>query len=129
MAVTTGGVLASFTVIVRVSLSLRPRLSVTSTVTYLAADFDTDDDVDGADLTIWELAMGATDLGDADNDGDSDGNDFLAWQRQYTGPLGGISPSTTSVPEPTTALLLLTGMLNLGFPPLWRPDPRLHQPY
>jgi hypothetical protein len=54
--------------------------------------------------------------GDFNFDGDSDGNDFLTWQQQYTGPLGGLSPSTTTVPEPTAVLLLLTGILSLGFP-------------
>jgi serralysin len=85
-------------------------LSVTSAVTYLEADFDTDGDIDAADLGIWKTSLGVNALADADDDGDSDGNDFLIWQQQYTGPLGGLSPSPQAVPEPTSAVLLLTGL-------------------
>ncbi len=87
-------------------------LSVTSAVTYQAADFDQDGDVDDSDLSIWETALGLNTLGDADSDGDSDGNDFLTWQQQYTGPLGTVS--TTTVPEPTAIVLILSGLLSLS---------------
>lgn len=86
-------------------------LSVTSAVTFLPADFDLDGDVDDADLSIWETAFGVNALGDANGDGHSDGSDFLAWQQQFTGALGAVS----AVPEPTTALLLLTGMMSHVF--------------
>ena len=76
------------------------------------ADFDNDGDVDGADLIVWRGAYGKTSAADADSDNDSDGRDFLIWQRQYTGP----SPlaASTTVPEPSTALLIATAMLLLG---------------
>jgi len=90
-------------------------LSIMSAITFLAADFDTDGDVDGADLSIWEAALGVTALGDADGDGDSDGKDFLAWQQQYTGPLESVLSTNIAVPEPTSALLLLFGALRLAF--------------
>ena len=86
-------------------------LNITSSLTFLEADFDMDGDVDDADLSIWETALGLSALGDADGDGDSDGRDFLTWQRQYTGPLGAAFSPTTVVPEPTTILLLLAGAL------------------
>ncbi len=70
-------------------------------------DFDGDGDVDGADLAAWAGAYGATAVGDADNDGDSDGNDFLVWQQNLTGPAG----QTSAVPEPTSAALLVGGLI------------------
>jgi hypothetical protein len=82
-----------------------------SVVTPFTADFDGDGDVDNTDLGIWELAYGATNLGDADDDSDSDGNDFLAWQQQYTGDM---SPLVAAVPEPSSTALLLMGGLALA---------------
>ncbi len=75
------------------------------------ADFDTDGDVDGADLTVWESSFGIGAGADADGDGDSDGNDFLVWQQQFTGP--GPLAASTSVPEPTSALLF-TGLFAMA---------------
>ena len=70
------------------------------------ADFDSNKDVDGADLETWEAAFGSNALADADGDGDSDGADFLAWQLQF-----GLNSSTPlpalAVPEPSAALLLV----------------------
>ncbi len=77
-----------------------------SVLALYSADFDLDGDVDNADLGIWELAYGATNLGDANGDGDSDGDDFLAWQQQYTGDLN-LFASAAAVPEPSGALLSL----------------------
>jgi hypothetical protein len=80
----------------------------TGTVTYidgpntLPADFDSDGDVDAADLTVWKSNYGSTTgtsaTGDADGDGDVDGSDFLVWQRSVTTP-GGVA-ATQAVPEP-----------------------------
>ena len=88
-------------------------LSIASPVIFDPADFDTDGDVDDADLAIWRASFGSGPLGDADNDGDSDGVDFLAWQRHYTGSQGTVS--TSAVPEPSTGLLCLaaSGMVSL----------------
>lgn len=75
-------------------------------------DFDGDGDVDGDDLTQWQGDYGSNPDSDADDDGDSDGSDFLAWQRNYTGasPLA----ATSSVPEPSTLMLLIAGFAFLG---------------
>lgn len=73
------------------------------------ADFDEDGDVDGDDLDLWELAYGATNLGDADNDGDSDGSDFLVWQQQYTGEVNPLA-AVVVVPEPSAALLVMSSL-------------------
>jgi hypothetical protein len=63
----------------------------------LDADFNDDNIVNGADLTLWKAAFAQTAVGDADGDLDYDGQDFLIWQRQLGTP-GGIS----AVPEPGT---------------------------
>lgn len=54
----------------------------------LSGDFDSDNDVDGDDLPIWQAGFGTVagatlSDGDADGDGDVDGNDFLAWQLNF----------------------------------------------
>ncbi len=77
----------------------------------LTADFDTDGDVDAADLARWQGDFGINDDSDADGDGDSDGADFLAWQRNFGA--SALSASTT-IPEPTSLLLLI-----LGLPLFW----------
>lgn len=71
----------------------------------LAGDFDSDGDVDGADLAAWQthfpLPSGATlATGDADGDGDVDGADFVVWQTHYAS-----SPGSVVVPEPTALAL------------------------
>jgi len=54
----------------------------------LDADFETDGDVDGDDLLIWQKGFGTTSGatradGDADADRDVDGDDFLVWQTGF----------------------------------------------
>ncbi len=55
---------------------------------YMKADFDHDDDVDGADFLTWQDSFGTSAGarhvdGDADGDGDVDGADFLVWQKEF----------------------------------------------
>jgi hypothetical protein len=69
-----------------------------------SADFDSDGDVDSADLVQWQGDYGINGDSNADNDGDSDGADFLAWQQQLGSPA--VVAATHSVPEPATAVLL-----------------------
>ena len=86
--------------------------------TYLldfSADFDSDDDIDGADFLVWQqgngnLGSGNLTTGDANSDTNVDGEDLLVWQGQY----GGTSASTqmsVSAPEPTSAVLLLLAIM------------------
>jgi parallel beta-helix repeat protein len=72
----------------------------------LAADFNGDGQVNGADLGVWRNGFGATggaspSQGNADGDSDVDGADFLAWQRER----GAGGTGTSSVPEPGGSLL------------------------
>ena len=78
---------------------------------FSVADFDTDGDVDGQDLLIWESSFGNGVGGDTDSDGDSDGADFLTWQKEYSG----VSSLATAanIPEPSTLLLLALGAAGL----------------
>lgn len=82
----------------------------------LAADFDEDGDVDGADLVAWKAGFGTSFnslhvQGDADSDRDVDGVDFLVWQRQFGG--SDSSHSLNNLPEPTSVSLLLLGSLSI----------------
>ena len=77
---------------------------VLSVAPAFTADFDSDGDVDGADLAQWQGDFGATPDSDADDDGDSDGDDFLEWQRQVGSPPS--VAASASVPEPAAAALL-----------------------
>ena len=88
-------------------------LSVTSP--YLAADFDENFAVNGADLAKWKMgfgvAAGAAHMqGDADFDHDVDAADFLTWQRQLGSTEA--SPMARPVPEPASAMcgLLATAL-------------------
>ena len=81
---------------------------VSDLLTYaLTADFDGDGDVDRDDSAQWQGDFGINGNSDADGDGDSDGADLLIWQRQTGNGVTRI-PSTSSVPEPNSATLLLT---------------------
>jgi T5SS/PEP-CTERM-associated repeat protein len=70
----------------------------------LAADFNDDGFVNGADLTLWKGAFGSTAVGDANGDGVSNGADFLVWQREFTGAPA--TPAVGAVPEPASLALL-----------------------
>jgi hypothetical protein len=83
---------------------------------YAAADFDSDGDVDGGDLTLWQGAYGVSAAGDTNADGLTDGSDFLTWQRQYTGslPLLALDPALVQVPEPASIALLCLALVSGG---------------
>jgi glucose/arabinose dehydrogenase len=79
----------------------------------LAGDFNSDGDVDAADLDFWKQSFGIAsgaglDDGDADGDGDVDGSDFLVWQQNVTGPGVG------AVPEPAGAALCAIAVAAIG---------------
>jgi hypothetical protein len=78
-------------------------------------DFDSDNDVDGADFVVWQTNFpkqtgGTLATGDADHDGDVDGADFVVWQTNFP-----YSPSGAAVvPEPSAFLLVAISGL-VGF--------------
>jgi hypothetical protein len=78
---------------------------------FTPGDFNADGDVDGTDLSIWESSYGVGAGADADVDGDSDGADFLDWQRGFGSPGTPGSGSSQIVPEPSSAGLLILGIL------------------
>jgi hypothetical protein len=81
----------------------------------IAGDFDSDNDVDGADFAAWKTnfpksSSATLATGDADGDGDVDGADFIVWQTQLSNPPG---PGSSPVPEPAsfTAMLVVAVVL------------------
>ncbi|MBA3482633.1 MAG: autotransporter-associated beta strand repeat-containing protein, partial [Pirellulales bacterium] len=81
----------------------------------LAADFDEDGSVNGADLARWRTNFGAGAShmqGDADADADVDGADFLVWQRQLG--RASVVPAAGQIPEPAAFALLSMACCGLG---------------
>ncbi|MCC6493106.1 MAG: hypothetical protein IT424_08800 [Pirellulales bacterium] len=79
-----------------------------------AADFNFDNQINGADLAIWRAnvggpATGGSASGDADLDGDVDGADFMQWQRTAVAALA--PPPVAPVPEPDASALIVAGPL------------------
>jgi len=68
----------------------------------LDGDFDGDDDVDGFDFLKWQLGFGDI----------YDGNDLAAWEANY-GNAELLSANSTTVPEPSTGILLVLGMVSI----------------
>ena len=81
---------------------------VTLTLPGLAGDYNGDDIVDAADYTVWRDSFGQTGAGlpaDGDGSGEIDAGDYTVWTNNF----GSVASTSTTVPEPTTALL--SGML------------------
>jgi len=55
-----------------------------------SADFDNDNDIDGADFLAWQRGFGTASAspadGDANNDNNVDGDDLSIWETQFGGP-------------------------------------------
>ncbi len=82
------------------------------------ADFDEDEDIDGADFLTWQRGFFAQNgaihsEGDANFDGVVNDVDLVVWQTQYAGVFG--AAATIGVPEPLSANLLLLGLLVYHF--------------
>ncbi|WP_218932370.1 sialate O-acetylesterase [Adhaeretor mobilis] len=98
-----------------VDRSLVNGLIITEVESLASADFDGNEDVDGADLLTWQQGLGLagqTDNtnGDANGDGDIDNADLIIWQNQY-GTSPGTQSAFTVVPEPSSlALCIVVGM-------------------
>lgn len=86
------------------------------------ADFDGDEDVDGADFLTWQRNLGRNDAGvslatgDANDDGSVTGDDLTVWQNQFGG--GAAIAAIGAVPEPSALVISLT--VGLGMLPASR---------
>lgn len=79
------------------------------------ADFDHNGRVEAADLSLWTIAYGGANFGDADKDADTDGADLMEWQRQL-GQVAEIphhhhvTPAANAIPEARASTLALTAI-------------------
>jgi len=79
--------------------------------TPLFADFDTDDDVDGADFLAWQRGFGIVsgallEQGDANGDGAVDQLDLQLWSSAFGEPIA--ASAARSVPEPSSLILVFS---------------------
>lgn len=99
--------------------TVQPDVYVATSAPPVAGDFDTDGDVDSADLLVWDQTYGTTpsggDFGDADNDNDADGFDFLAWQQNFSPPQTSTA-AASSLSFPSAASTLSVGNVVLLAP-------------
>jgi hypothetical protein len=80
-------------------------------------DVDGDGVVDGKELLVWQRGLGINSgatlqQGDADGDGAVKKSDLLVWKSQYG--TGYAVPAIGAVPEPSTAVLALGGVIMLA---------------
>jgi predicted phosphodiesterase len=78
----------------------------------LAGDYDSDNDVDGADFLVWQRGFGSTTqlAADGNHDGQVNADDLTIWQNNYGTSLNASLSTLESVPEPATLLLMLLAM-------------------
>jgi hypothetical protein len=72
------------------------------------ANFDNDQDVDGADFLIWQRNLGTAgdnSKGDANGDGQITGADLTAWRQRFSLPVA--AAAAGAVPEPGAAIMAL----------------------
>ena len=80
------------------------------------ADFDGDNDVDGADFLIWQrgLGVGATNAaGNADGDADVDAADLAIWKTQFGTGVPAVG-AIGAVPEPAGGVLIMLAAITAG---------------
>ena len=81
----------------------------------LTGDYNHDGRVNAADYTTWRNSLGRSGTGlaaDGNNDGQIDSGDYTVWKMHYGEPNSG-NASGDTVPESTTACLLVLAVLNL----------------
>jgi hypothetical protein len=86
----------------------------------LLADFDNNQIVNAADLTIWRNNFGRTagasrGTGDANDDDRVDGTDFLIWQRQLG--FSNATANAAAIPEPGSLWLVAASLVTASW---WR---------
>ena len=72
----------------------------------LAGDFDGDRDVDGNDFLTWQRGESPIPLSQSD---------LEVWQANFGDVASPVTATSTTVPEPTTGLMLMLGMASLLF--------------
>ena len=83
------------------------------------ANFDADDDIDGADFLTWQRGVGieagaSLSLGDANGDGAVDSTDLALWSTQFATSSGLASAAGIAVPEPATSLMVFLALISLA---------------
>ena len=78
----------------------------------LAGDYNDDGVVDAADYTVWRDHFGGTALpfNETASLGSVDNEDYDAWKANFGATDGEGAGSSTAVPEPSTAILMLSAM-------------------
>jgi len=105
----------------------------------IPGDYNGDRIVDSADYFAWRSAAGTvgTSTADGNHDGVVDGNDYIVWRKAMsaiaTGSGSGSTQLLSTVPEPTSAILLAVAMMGWGLHPRRRcrirgPSGILNQP-
>ena len=82
----------------------------------IQGDYNQNGIVDAADYTIWRDTLGqsgANLAADGDRNGTIDAADYDIWKMHFGYHAGSGASASTAVPEPTTLVLLLTGILTL----------------
>lgn len=80
----------------------------------LVGDFNFDGFVNAADYSVWRDSLGDTGIdpaADGDFDGDVDVEDYQIWREGYGTIVGDEVELSQTVPEPTSALLLASGLV------------------
>ncbi len=83
----------------------------------LAADFDSDGDIDGQDFLTLQRGIGTGTTqaeGDVTGDGVIDEFDLAAWGFMFEQQAAGVAAAMFSVPEPSTFAMAIVGTLLLG---------------
>jgi endonuclease I len=84
----------------------------------LSGDYNRDATVDAADYVVWRHAFGeevtAYNSADGDGDGTIDDGDYNVWRANFGMSAPGASLLTRAVPEPGTAVLILSLLLASG---------------
>ena len=81
---------------------------------FAPGDFNGDGVVDAADYIVWRDSLGSTTnlAADGNNNGVVDAGDFDVWKTNFGNHSVRVS-TNTAVPEPTTMVMLFTGILTL----------------
>jgi hypothetical protein len=88
-----------------------PSLALTPT-----GDYNHNGIVDAADYTVWRDTLGSISnlAADGNVNGVIDAGDYDVWKSNFGNHSGSGAGANAGVPEPTTFMLLLTGILTLG---------------